>query len=77
MGIFIRLAALTSVFSILIALVMEIAIYLRLVLGKGAGGVGIVMKWTPFAILFGIVWLISFSIAWPILSAWVASKALR
>ncbi|HLJ29315.1 MAG TPA: hypothetical protein VKY85_21590 [Candidatus Angelobacter sp.] len=73
--IILKLAALTCIFYMSIALIMHIGMILWAALGKG--GVAIFMKWAPFAILFGIVWLISFSLAWHFVSAWVATKVPR
>lgn len=69
--IILKLAALTCVFYLVIAAMIEAGIHLWVTLGKG-GMIG--LKGLPFVVFFGIAWLISFSLAARIISSSMAIK---
>jgi hypothetical protein len=63
--IILKHAGLTCFFYLAIALLIEAGISIWIRVGKG-GMIG--LRGLPFVVLFGIIWLLSFSIAWRIVA---------
>jgi len=64
--ILLKLALLTCAFYIAIVALMELAIFL-------SGDFGIAAKPWGWTVLFGIIWLVSFTLAWHIFRAKILS----
>jgi hypothetical protein len=69
--IFTKLGILTCLFYIAIVFLMDVAVT---ILARWMGGFGIAIKPWGWVVLFGLIWLISFSLAWRFFHAGFAAK---
>ena len=66
-----KLSALTCLFYLGVTLLMEAAIFLAARIGSG---LMYFLQAVPFGIIFGVVWLASFSLAWHITNSQFLAK---